>query len=58
MIDKKQLRIGEKIELEHRHLFPKTIQKTMAERIARDHLRESPRYYKELTKMEKRLHIK
>ena len=51
----KELKLGIKTELEHAHLFPKNLQKSMAEKIARDHLKESPCYYRELTKMERRL---
>ena len=54
--NKKELLKGVKIEMEHSHLFPKNLQKSMAEKIACDHLKESPKYYKELIKMEKRLH--
>lgn len=47
---KKELRIGKKIELEH-HLGKK-----MAEKIAKDHLKEFSCYYtKGLLPMEKRL---
>ena len=52
---KKELVKGIKIESEHSHLFPKNLQKSMAERIAKDHLKESPCYYKELIKLEKKL---
>ena len=45
----KQLKRGEKVELEH------TASKGVARKIACDHLNESPDYYKELLKMEKRL---
>jgi hypothetical protein len=56
---KKELKIGTKIELEHKSLFPKSKQKQMAEMIARQHLKESPCYYsKGLIPMEKRLGIK
>jgi len=51
----KQLKLGTKIEMEHAHLFPKGKQKIMAIKIAKDHLKESPCYYKELVKMEKKL---
>ncbi len=46
---KKQIDIGEKIELEHGKSEP------MAKEISRDHLFESPKYYTELQKMEKKL---
>jgi len=46
---KKQMNIGSKIEMEH------TSSKNVARRIASDHLKESPYYYVELQKMEKRL---
>ena len=52
---KKDLRIGINIEMEHAHLFPKNLRKSMAERIAKDHLKESSNYYTELKKMEKKL---
>jgi hypothetical protein len=54
-ITKSQLKIGTKIELEHAHLFPKNLQESIAKRIAADHLKESPDYYKQLIKMEKKL---
>lgn len=47
--NKRQLRIGTKIEMEH------TRSRKMAERIAKQHLMESPNYYIELKRMEKRL---
>lgn len=37
---KKQLKMGKKVEMEHAHLFPKNLRKSMAERIAKDHLKE------------------
>lgn len=46
-IDKKQLIMGEKIELEH------TNNKAVARKIAIDHLKEIPDYYTRLVKMEK-----
>jgi len=49
MCNKRQLEIGKKIEMEH------TRSKKVAEKIARDHLREFPNYYTELVKMEKKL---
>lgn len=44
----KELKIGRKIELEHAHLFPKNLRKTMADRIAKDHLKEFPNYYSKM----------
>jgi hypothetical protein len=56
---KKELSIGKKIEMEHKSLFPKSQQKIMTEKIARQHIKESPCYYsKGLLPMEKRLGIK
>jgi hypothetical protein len=49
MINKRQLAIGTKIEMEH-HLG-----KSMAKKIASDHIHEFPTYYKELIKMERKL---
>ena len=49
-ITRKGLKEGIKIELEHAHLFPKNLQKIMAERIAKDHLKEDPKYYTKLKK--------
>ena len=52
----KELRIGTKIELEHKSLFPKNKQKEMAEKIAKQHIKEFPCYYtKGLIPMERRL---
>lgn len=51
----KKLKEGIKVEMEHAHLFPKNLQKSMAERIAKDHLKENCNYYIELKKMEKKL---
>jgi len=48
----KQLNLGAKIELEH------TKSKNRARKIAEDHLRESPYYYIELKKMERKLKIR
>jgi len=45
----KQLEIGTRIEMEHTNLV------AIAKKIAMDHLKESPYYYVELQKMEKRL---
>jgi len=50
--NKKQLAIGTKIELEH------TCDIKQAEQIAMDHLAESPDYYRELIKMERKLERK
>jgi len=50
-----QLKLGIKTEMEHAHLFPKSKQKIMAKKIACDHLKESPRYYSELIKLENKL---
>jgi len=56
---KKELKIGIKVEMEHAHLFPKNLRKSMAERIAKDHIREHPKYYsKGLILVEKRLRRK
>lgn len=43
--NKKELKIGSKIEMEHAHLFPKSKQKFMATKIAKDHIKEFPCYY-------------
>lgn len=43
-----QLQKGIKIEMEHAHLFPKNLRKTMATRIAKDHLKEDKNYYNKL----------
>jgi hypothetical protein len=40
--------------MEHAHLFPKNLRKTMAEKIAKDHIKEFPGYYPALIKMEKK----
>ena len=50
-IDPEQLKMGIKVEMEH------TTSKAVAEKIARDHLREFPGkpYYTELLKMEDKL---
>lgn len=50
-----QLKLGKKIEMEHAHLFPKSQQRVMTTKIAKDHLKESPCYYKELVKLETKL---
>jgi hypothetical protein len=52
---KQQLKLGKKVEMEHAHLFPKKVQKQMTTKIAKDHIKESPCYYKELMKMETKL---
>ena len=49
--DKRQLRIGTRIEMEH------TRSRRTAAAIAKHHLHESPHYYRELVKLERRLHI-
>lgn len=52
----KELKIGKKIEMEHAHNFPKNIQKSMAIKIATDHLKEFECYYTAgLVPMEKKL---
>jgi hypothetical protein len=45
---KKQLNMGIKVEMEHAHLFPKNLRKSMATRIAKDHLKEDKLYYTKL----------
>ena len=45
-----QLKLGIKTEMEHAHLFPKNLRKIMATRIAKDHIKENPRYYTKLKK--------
>lgn len=50
--DKRQLAVGTKVELEH------TYSRSLARRIASQHLAESPDYYRELKKMERRLGIR
>lgn len=52
---KKQLKIGIGIEMEHAHNFPKNLRNVMAKRIAKDHIKEFPCYYKSLIKMENKL---
>ena len=47
--DPMQVKIGTKVELEH------TSNKKVAEKIAKDHLREFPNYYTHLLKMEAKL---
>jgi len=52
----REIRIGTKIEMEHKGLFPKPIQKQMARKIALNHIHEFPCYYsKGLLPMEKKL---
>lgn len=52
----KELKLGQKIEMEHKSLFPKKMQKIMTKRIAQQHIKENPCYYsKGLIPMEKRL---
>ena len=48
-ITPKQIKIGTLVEMEH------TNSKKVARKIALDHLKEHPRYYIELRKMEKKL---
>lgn len=45
-----QLKMGIIAEKEHAHLFPKNLRNIMAKRIAKDHLKEDPRYYSKLKK--------
>lgn len=47
-----QLKLGKKIEMEHAHLFTKNIQKQMALKIAKDHIKEDKCYYSKLIKLE------
>jgi len=47
--NKTQIKMGVKIEMEH------TKNKTIAEKIAKDHLREFPDYYTHLIRMENKL---
>lgn len=59
-INKKQLQRGTKVEMEHASTIKKfakfgTSVRSVARQIARDHLIESPDYYKELSKMERKL---
>jgi hypothetical protein len=52
----KELKLGENIELEHAKNFPKSKQKLMARKIAKDHIKEFPCYYsKGLIPLEKKL---
>jgi len=53
---KSELKIGTKAEMEHAKLFPKNLRKIMANRIAKDHIKEFQCYYsKGLLPMERRL---
>lgn len=53
---KREMKLGKKIEMEHAHNFPKNLQHNIAERIAKDHIKESKCYYsKGLLPMERRL---
>ena len=53
---KNELKIGKKIEMEHASLFPKNLQKKMAVKIAKQHIKEFPCYYsKGLIPLEKKL---
>ena len=60
-VNKKELEKGAKIEMEHAATIKKFMRKgvsvkTVARSIANDHLsKESPKYYVELAKMEKKL---
>jgi len=52
----KELKLGTKIEMEHAKLFPRNLRKSMAKRIAQDHIKEYPCYYsKGLIPLEKKL---
>ena len=46
----KELKKGIAVEKEHAHNFPKNLQKVMAEKIAKDHIKEDPKYYEKLKK--------
>lgn len=46
----KELAKGIKVEMEHANLFPKNLQKVMAERIAKTHIKEDKHYYEKLSK--------
>lgn len=57
-INKKELERGAKVEMEHAETIKKYMRKnvsvkTVAKSISRDHLNESPDYYKKLARMEK-----
>lgn len=43
-----ELKKGIKIEMEHAHLFPPNLRKSLATRIAKDHLKEDKKYYTKL----------
>ena len=56
-INKKELDKGTKVEMEHAETIKKFMKKgvsikTVAKHIAKDHLEESPDYYKQLAKIE------
>jgi hypothetical protein len=56
-MNKKELARGTKVEMEHAETIKKFIKKgvsvkTVAKYIAKDHLEESPDYYKQLAKIE------
>ena len=52
----KELALGRKIEMEHGHLFPKSIREKMINSIAKDHILEAPCYYSRgLIPMERKL---
>jgi hypothetical protein len=57
-IDKKQLKTGERVELEHGTVNPATNitnnSKKKTKKIAEAHLLEDPKYYTHLKKMEKK----
>ena len=56
---KSELKIGTKIEMEHAKLFPKNLRLAMAQRIAKDHIKEYPCYYsKGLIPLERKLRRK
>ena len=56
-MNKKELAKGTKVEMEHAETIKKFMKKgvsvkTVAKSIARDHLEDSPTYYKQLSKIE------
>lgn len=56
-MNKKELERGTRIEMEHAQTIKKFMKKgvsvkTVARSIAKDHLEESPNYYKQLAKIE------
>lgn len=62
-MNKRELDKGTNVEMEHAKTIKKFMKKgvsikTVARSIARDHLEESPKYYKELSKLESKLKIK